>query len=466
MKISAIVATLSRPSLQDLLVSLREQTLPRSEWQLLTWTGEINEYAARNEAAKVARGDVLAFVDDDCQASPKWLENGLRYFDKNWELKILTGPVEGDMWGNGQPFRLSKPCWFIGCNIMVRKDAFLDVGGFEVDWGLNPAPRGWRGDSDLGWRMIQKFGEACYKHAEDVEIIHPKQMMSTWDPRVEVLFYFRHKKRIFEHFVPVDPRICYVILAVEEDRELRQRARRQLSEFGINDENVRKNVESLVNSYVPQYAPLRARREAHQQRARLDYIVRNAVEPILDVGAGDGLTFFDTAKEHVNLDVDRYQTSDFVQSNAVLLPFQDGSFETVTIGEILEHIADPTELLREALRVARSLVVITTPDEQKWDASKSPLITREQRMKQDGFRDVDSMQKNFTGVNPLMVELIPESKFRHAWHVNWFTQKSLTDLFKEFKVGYEIGEVAENGFVWFAATLWKINKPDLKENRA
>lgn len=52
---------------------------------------------------------------------------------------------------------------------------------------------------------------------------------------------------------------------------------------------------------------------------------------------------------------------------AEALPFPDKSMDVVLLGEILEHVHDPVEVLREAARVARRLVAGSTPHEDgKW----------------------------------------------------------------------------------------------------
>jgi ubiquinone/menaquinone biosynthesis C-methylase UbiE len=44
------------------------------------------------------------------------------------------------------------------------------------------------------------------------------------------------------------------------------------------------------------------------------------------------------------------------------LPFEDNSFDTVLVFEVLEHVQDPEKLLREAKRVSAGNVLITVPD--------------------------------------------------------------------------------------------------------
>ncbi len=213
MRFSVIVATLMRPSLQELLRSLKVQTLNRSEWELLTWTGGFNEYDARNQAARIARSEWLCFVDDDCIAAPNWLESADKVLceSKN-EIVCISGALEGDLWGKGQTMRLAEKGWYPGANLFVKKTAFDEIEGFETDWGLSPRPKGWRGDTDLGFRLEDRFGEDACVFSNDVLVYHPRPMQSIWQPDVERLFYLRHRGKCLERFAPIDPRLCQFVI--------------------------------------------------------------------------------------------------------------------------------------------------------------------------------------------------------------------------------------------------------------
>jgi len=211
---TVIVATLGRPSLLRTLDCIKAQTMPGrgKDWFLFSWTGGVNEYVARNQATEASpEVEVFAFTDDDAEPPPDWLENGVRHFEEDPQLMLLTGPIEGDMWGQGW-MKLDKAMWFVGANIMVRRSAFEKVGGFDATWGLNPPPRGWRGDTDLGLRIIKEFGEKAYGHFPDVRMVHPKSMQSQWDQRVEAEFYKRWRQFCLENFAPVDPRMCQFVV--------------------------------------------------------------------------------------------------------------------------------------------------------------------------------------------------------------------------------------------------------------
>jgi GT2 family glycosyltransferase len=107
---------------------------------------------ARNEGAKVARGDALAFIDSDCRPSPDWLRQGLSGLD---EYPIVGGPVimepadptaptpeeAFDVVFGFNALEFLKTRGFIGSgNLFVRRDVFDHVGGFrsgvseDVDW--------------------------------------------------------------------------------------------------------------------------------------------------------------------------------------------------------------------------------------------------------------------------------------------------------------------------------------------
>lgn len=64
-----------------------------------------------------------------------------------------------------------------------------------------------------------------------------------------------------------------------------------------------------------------------------------------------------------NVDIDRWSgVKNFVQADAARLPFDDRSYDTAIIGDMLEHCDDPIAVLREACRVADRLVITVPTD--------------------------------------------------------------------------------------------------------
>lgn len=57
------------------------------------------------------------------------------------------------------------------------------------------------------------------------------------------------------------------------------------------------------------------------------------------------------------------------------IPYPDGAFEMVIISEVLEHVqTDPTDILREAMRVSRRFLLITVPREPYFWAITACLL--------------------------------------------------------------------------------------------
>ncbi len=129
---------------------------------------------ARNRGADLARGKVLAFIDDDCQPSRDWLAAARAEFARR-DIAGLEGLITSD--------RADDPDWrpvtndgfegigFMTANLFVRADVFQRVGGFDVAFD-NPH---FREDTDLGWR-IQALGLVPF--CRKAWVYHPPQPRS------------------------------------------------------------------------------------------------------------------------------------------------------------------------------------------------------------------------------------------------------------------------------------------------
>ena len=122
----------------------------------------------------------------------------------------------------------------------------------------------------------------------------------------------------------------------------------------------------------------------HDERRVREYIISKipeGVNSILDVGCGKGWIakeFLQKGKTVVSLDISTtnpaivnklYSSPKHfaVAADSFHLPFNDNSFDRVIASEIIEHVFDPAEFVKELFRVVKKdgSLVITTPYKEK-----------------------------------------------------------------------------------------------------
>ena len=161
---------------------------------------------ARNRALREARGEVVAFLDDDAVAAPGWAaalaapfadprvgaatgrvgplglgSPGARLVEANGGYARGERPVRlpRDAQGSqrmrlpllgpgGPPGRAPLIAWAVsvgsGASLAVRRAAALSLGGFDEALDLGPALPG-GGDHDMLWRLLCAGHEVCYEPA-------------------------------------------------------------------------------------------------------------------------------------------------------------------------------------------------------------------------------------------------------------------------------------------------------------
>jgi O-antigen biosynthesis protein len=134
--------------------------------------------SARNSGVKAARGDVMAFLDDDAMVTPEWLSTVLRHLaDPN---VAGVGCYGEGLWEN------PRPAWFPGefgwtvgvahtglptapspvrnvwtCAMLVRRSAFELVDGFRENFG-KVGDRSLPEDTDLCLRITAMLPDAVW----------------------------------------------------------------------------------------------------------------------------------------------------------------------------------------------------------------------------------------------------------------------------------------------------------------
>lgn len=172
-------------------------------------------------------------------------------------------------------------------------------------------------------------------------------------------------------------------------------------------------------------------------------------DKILDIGCADGWIFKNTAhvKNVVSIDVDTYELPNFIRMNARHLKFDDNSFDVAVLGEILEHIEDARQVLKEAMRVAKR-IIITVPDEANWTKDKFPYETIEEMTKRRGI----SLEEISNVSNPNAKEFYKDG-YKHLFHCKHYSEETLCiDLDRAGIIDYEISRLTYNGWSFLVVT--------------
>jgi glycosyltransferase involved in cell wall biosynthesis len=125
---------------------------------------------ARNAGVEASSGEIVAFMDDDCEAAPDWLTELDKQFvegvgfvsgsliapEKTERLGACPHAVPEALSFSGDPKTVPLPDGFLmlGANIAARRSAFVDVHGFDDYLGPGAQFQGGE-EHDLVRRMLR-----------------------------------------------------------------------------------------------------------------------------------------------------------------------------------------------------------------------------------------------------------------------------------------------------------------------
>jgi glycosyltransferase involved in cell wall biosynthesis len=218
MSISVIIPTRNRPrAVESCLDALAAQTLPAESFEVIVvddgseppltldpkrWAAKFHlkllhqpntgPAGARNRGVTEARGEFLAFSDDDCLPTPTWLEKLIAALRKNPEALVggsTFNDLKGDIFAETSQLivtlvyehfnRDSENAYFFASNnIAVGRDRYLASGGFDADfdspaaedrefcdrWRMQNRPLIWEKAARIEHRHAQSLGRFIRLH--------------------------------------------------------------------------------------------------------------------------------------------------------------------------------------------------------------------------------------------------------------------------------------------------------------
>jgi SAM-dependent methyltransferase len=182
---------------------------------------------------------------------------------------------------------------------------------------------------------------------------------------------------------------------------------------------------------------------------RFDWIRSKAFGSIIDIGSNEGKTF--KGRENVtHVDLDTYDIPNFIQADASKIPVTDKSHDCAVLGEILEHVPDVNAVLKEAKRIARHKVFITTPNEYEWDDRHLPShkFPKEKiaEMRGKTMKELATEACKITGA----VATVDEETNPHLYHVRQFTEITLREEIAKVFPHFKLEMLRYDGWSFFA----------------
>jgi glycosyltransferase involved in cell wall biosynthesis len=190
LKFSVVIPTHHRPKeLMRCLMGVLAQEIPKDLYEIIVVDNDVDGSAektvwqadpdkikiryerksnnnvseARNLGSKLAQGEWIAFLNDDCVPKPDWLASAITLLQKINEPGLIFGggyfvESEAQMDCSPEAIYLPKDKYLIEGNCFFRRSEYLAEGGMRPDLGPSQKRFGYHEGSELQNRFIKIYG--------------------------------------------------------------------------------------------------------------------------------------------------------------------------------------------------------------------------------------------------------------------------------------------------------------------
>lgn len=180
----------------------------------------------RDLGAKVANGEIIAYIDDDAYPREDWLKNAVEIFNRSEQIGIVGGPgitppnekfwsrLSGNIYESFVMSGRARNRFYItgneyeeediaSVNLLVRKKVFEEVNGFSDTYDYHP------GEDTIFCLKVKKAG---YKliFSPNVVVYHHRRVLF-WDHFRQILNYALHRGYFVKRFPENSRKIQYFI---------------------------------------------------------------------------------------------------------------------------------------------------------------------------------------------------------------------------------------------------------------
>jgi len=177
---------------------------------------------SRTKGGELASGEIVTFIDDDGVAEPDWVKQLVAVYEETGAIAV-GGDVRPDWQSKKPDFFPEEFYWLVGCvepgfaedgeevrntygsNISYRREAFLEVGGYDPNTGRKGDRHLQAHEAPVGVRLLEEYGEGMV-FTEDAVVHHTLfDYRGEFDWLVSRSFWQGYSKRVMDLLYPNAP---------------------------------------------------------------------------------------------------------------------------------------------------------------------------------------------------------------------------------------------------------------------